>query len=382
MSQTLPKKSSPDPLQENLWWRKIKKRKSRQIKVGNIMIGGNSPIAVQTMTNTLTTDIDSTLKQINSAVLQGADLVRVSCPDEASTKALKKIIRQVNVPIIADIHFHYKRALEAAEVGAACLRINPGNVGSKDKLLEIINSATANDCAIRIGVNSGSLEKEILNKYRSPCPEALVESAVYHSRLLLDANFDRFKVSLKSSEPLLAIHAYRLMAQQTNHPLHLGITEAGSLIPGTVKSAFGIGCLLQEGIGDTIRVSLTENPVEEVKVGFEILKAIGLRQFGVTVISCPSCARQQFDVIKTTQQVEERLKHIRIPITLSIIGCVVNGPGEARVSDIGFTGGGNNTHQVYVKGIIYQRLKDENIVDYLVNLVEKRVAEISKTKNI
>src|SRR6188508_635836 len=357
-------------------WRDIERRQSRQIMVGSVAVGGGAPVTVQTMTNTPTSDAKATIDQIRRCEEAGADIIRVSCPDEASTAALRQIVRAARVPIVADIHFHYKRALEAADAGAACLRINPGNIGSDERVGEVVRAAKANGCAIRIGVNAGSLERDLLEKYGEPCPEALVESALNHAKILEDNDFFEFKISCKASDVFLAVAAYQGLAEACDYPLHLGITEAGALRMGTVKSSIGLGMLLWAGIGDTIRVSLSADPVEEVKAGFDMLKTLGLRRRGVTVISCPSCARQQFQVIKTVEVLEERLAHIATPLTLSVIGCVVNGPGEARETDIGFTGGGNNTHQVYVSGIADHRLKDADIVDHLVALVEKKAAAI------
>lgn len=357
-------------------YRDIHRRKSRLIHVGSVPVGGDSPITVQTMTNTLTPDVAATVAQVRAAAEAGADIVRVSCPDEDSTKALKEIVRQSPVPIVADIHFHYKRAIEAAEAGAACLRINPGNIGSAARVREVVQAAKDHGCSMRIGVNAGSLEKHLLEKYGEPCPEAMVESALDHARILEDNDFFEFKISVKASDVFLAVAAYQGLADACDYPLHLGVTEAGGLRAGTIKSSIGLGSLLWAGIGDTIRVSLSADPVEEVKVGYDILKSLGLRRRGVTVISCPSCARQQFQVIKTVEVLEERLAHITTPMTVSVIGCVVNGPGEARETDIGFTGGGNGTHQVYVNGLPDHRLKDSNIVDHLVALIEKKAAEI------
>jgi (E)-4-hydroxy-3-methylbut-2-enyl-diphosphate synthase len=361
-------------------YRDISRRKSRQIRVGSVPIGGDAPIAVQTMTNTPTHDVAATVAQILAAERAGADIVRVSCPDQASALALKEIVPRVHVPIVADIHFHYKRAIEAAESGAACLRINPGNIGSAERVREVVKAAKDHDCSMRIGVNAGSLERDLLERYGEPCPEAMVESALTHAKILEDNDFFEFKISCKASDVFLAVAAYQQLAEACDYPLHLGITEAGGMISGTTKSAIGMGSLLWAGIGDTIRVSLSADPVEEVKVGFEILKALGLRRRGVTVVSCPSCARQQFEVIKTVAMLEDRLAHITTPMTLSVIGCVVNGPGEARETDIGFTGGGNGTHQVYVAGVPHHRLKDESIVDHLVAMVEKKAAEIEAAK--
>lgn len=361
-------------------WRQIQRRKCRQIMVGGVPVGGDAPITVQTMTNTLTADAAATIDQIRRCEEAGADIVRVSCPDEASTAALKQIVRAAKVPIVADIHFHYRRAIEAAEAGAACLRINPGNIGSADRVREVVKAAKDHGCAIRIGVNAGSLEQDLLEKYGEPCPEALVESALDHARILEDHDFFEFKISVKASDVFLAVAAYQGLAEACDYPLHIGITEAGGLRAGTVKSSIGLGMLLWGGIGDTIRVSLSADPVEEVKVGYEMLKSLGLRRRGVTVISCPSCARQQFDVIKTVEVLEERLAHITTPMTVSVIGCVVNGPGEATMTDIGFTGGGKGTHQIYLAGQPAHRLKDEGIVDHLVGLIEAKAAEIEKAK--
>ena len=357
-------------------YRQIHRRKSRQIFVGKVPVGGDAPISVQTMTNTPTTDVAATVAQIRRAEEAGADIVRVSCPDRESALALKDIVRQVSVPIVADIHFHYRRAIEAAESGAACLRINPGNIGSPDRVREVVKAARDHGCSIRIGVNAGSLEQDLLEKYGEPCPEALVESALTHARILEDHDFHAFKISVKASDVFLAVAAYQQLAECTDYPLHIGITEAGGLRAGTIKSSIGLGMLLWSGIGDTVRVSLSADPVEEVHVGFDILKSLGLRRRGVTVISCPSCARQQFDVIKTVEVLEQRLAHIATPMTVSVIGCVVNGPGEATMTDIGFTGGGKGTHQVYLRGQPAHRLKDEAIVDHLVSLVEARAKEI------
>jgi (E)-4-hydroxy-3-methylbut-2-enyl-diphosphate synthase len=362
-------------------YRRIDRRRSRQIMVGAVPVGGGAPITVQTMTNTPTTDVAATVAQIKRAEAAGVDIVRVSAPDKESALALKEIIAQVNVPIVADIHFHYKRAIEAAESGAACLRINPGNIGSPERVREVIKAAKDHNCAIRIGVNAGSLERHLLEKYGEPCPEAMVESALDHAKILEDNDFHNFKVSVKASDVFMAVAAYQQLAEQTDYPLHIGITEAGPLRTGTVKSAIGLGSLLWAGIGDTVRVSLSAEPEEEVKVGFEILKALGLRHRGVNVISCPSCARQQFEVIKTVEELERRLAHITTPISLSVIGCVVNGPGEALLTDIGLTGGGNNVHQIYHAGVPAHRLKNESIVDALVREVEAKAAEIEAKKN-
>jgi len=357
-------------------FREIKRRKTRKIKVGKIEVGGDAPISVQSMTNTLTTDIDKTIKQINQLEEAGADIVRVSCPDQESSLSLKKIINQVNVPIVADIHFHYKRAIEAAQSGAHCLRINPGNIGSKEKIREVLKAAKDNNCSIRVGVNSGSLEKKLLEKYKEPCPEALVESAENNIKILEDENFFNFKISVKSSDVFLATKAYKALSLICNYPLHLGITEAGGLTSGSVKSALGIGMLLSEGIGDTIRVSLSADPVEEVKIGYEILKSLNLRHRGVNIISCPSCARQAFPVIDTVKILEQKLSHIKEPITLSIIGCVVNGPGEASQTEIGLTGGGQGNHMMYLSGLPHHKVVSEKIIDEVVTLVEKKSKEL------
>ncbi len=344
--------------------------------VGNVPVGGDAPVTVQTMTNTPTSDPVATINQIRRCEEAGADIIRVSCPDTDSTAALAKITKAARVPIVADIHFHYKRALEAADAGAACLRINPGNIGSSERVAEVVRAAKANGCAIRIGVNAGSLEKDLLEKYGEPCPEALVESALDHIKLLQDHDFHEYKVAVKASDVFLAVAAYQGLAEATDCPLHLGITEAGGLIGGTVKSSIGIGSLLWFGIGDTIRVSLSAEPEEEVRVGFEILKALGIRNRGVRVVSCPSCARQGFDVIRTVQVLEERLQHIRTPMSLSVLGCVVNGPGEARETDIGVTGGGNGKHMVYLSGLTDHTVEDADMVDHIVKLVEAKAAEL------
>ena len=357
-------------------FRDIKRKKTKKIKVGKIEVGGDAPISVQSMTNTLTSDIKATVNQINILAEAGADIVRVSCPDQDSSLALKKIIEQVNVPIVADIHFHYKRAIEAAVSGAHCLRINPGNIGSKEKIREILKAAKDYDCSIRVGVNAGSLEKNLLEKYREPCPEALVESALNNIKLLEDENFFNLKVSVKSSDVFLAIKAYRSLSSICDYPLHLGITEAGSLTTGSIKSSLGIGTLLMEGIGDTIRVSLSADPVEEVKAGYEILKSLNLRHRGVNIISCPSCARQAFPVIDTVNILEEKLSHIKEPITLSIIGCVVNGPGEASQTQIGLTGGGQGNHMLYLSGLPHHKVASEKMIDEVVSLVEKKSKEL------
>jgi (E)-4-hydroxy-3-methylbut-2-enyl-diphosphate synthase len=359
-------------------YRQIHRRKTRRIFVGNVPVGGDSPITVQSMTNTLTSDVKATIAQIRALEVAGADIVRVSCPDEASTRALKEIVPEVTVPIVADIHFHYKRGIESALAGAACLRINPGNIGSDERVREVVKAAKDNNCSIRIGVNAGSLEKDLLEQFGEPCPEAMVQSALRHIKILEDHDFFNFKISCKASDVFLAVAAYQQLSEVCDYPLHVGVTEAGGLRSGTIKSSIGIGSLLWAGIGDTIRVSLSADPVEEIKVGFDILKSMGLRHRGVNVISCPSCARQQFDVIETVRVLEERLAHITTPMTVSVIGCVVNGPGEALMTDIGFTGGGRGTHQVYLKGQPAHRLQNKDIVDHLVHLVEEKAAEIEK----
>ena len=361
-------------------FRDIKRRVTKVINVGKVKIGGDNPISVQSMTNTLTRDVKNTLKQINNISEVGGDIVRVSCPDEESTSALKEITKHSTIPIVADIHFHYKRAVEAAENGADCLRINPGNIGEKDKIAQVISAAKNNNCSIRIGVNSGSLEKDILEKYKEPCPEALVESAIRNIKILEDLNFFNFKISVKSSDVFLSVKAYRELSKVTDYPLHLGITEAGSFVPGSIKSSIGLGNLLMDGIGDTIRISLSDDPVEEIKVGNEILKSLNLRNRGVKIISCPSCAKQGFQVIDTVKILEEKLSHIKTPITLSIIGCVVNGPGEAAQTDIGITGGGKNSSMLYLKGLQTEKINNQEIVSKIVNLVEKKAIEIENNK--
>ncbi len=355
--------------------RTIKRRKTRKIKIGKVFVGGDSPITVQSMTNTLTSNPKETIKQINSLEEKGADIVRVSCPDEASTKSLKEIVKEVNVPIVADIHFHFKRAIEAAKNGAACLRINPGNIGSKDRILEVLKAAKDYNCSIRVGVNAGSLDKILLEKYKEPCPEALVESAMYNVKLFEDNNFHNFKLSVKSSDVFLAIKSYEMLSQQCDYPLHLGITEAGGLLTGSIKSSIGIGHLLMKGIGDTIRVSLSANPEEEIKAGYDILKSLNIRSRGVKIISCPSCARQAFPVIETVKVLEEKLSHIKKPITLSIIGCVVNGPGEASQTEIGITGGGNDNNLLYISGLPHKKVVNKEIIGQVVKLVEEKVKE-------
>lgn len=357
-------------------WRNIHRRKSRRIMVGTVPVGGDAPISVQTMTNTLTTDVAATVAQVQAAADAGADIVRVSVPDEASSRALRDIVRESPVPIVADIHFHYRRAIEAAEAGAACLRINPGNIGSPDRVREVIAAARDHGLSMRIGVNAGSLEKHLLEQYGEPCPDAMVASGMEHMRILQDNDFHDFKISVKASDVFMAAAAYTELAERCDAPIHLGITEAGGLMSGTIKSAIGLGNLLWMGIGDTIRVSLSADPVEEVRVGFEILKSLGLRHRGVNIISCPSCARQGFDVIRTVEVLEKRLEHIRTPMSLSIIGCVVNGPGEALMTDVGFTGGGAGSGMVYLAGKTSHKMSNERMIDHIVEAVEKRAAEI------
>ena len=357
-------------------FRDIKRRKTKVINVGNVKIGGGNPISVQSMTNTLTTNVKATINQINEIAEEGADIVRVSCPDEDSTEALKEIVKHVSIPVVADIHFHFKRAVEAAENGAKCLRINPGNIGNESKILEVVSAAKNNGCSIRIGVNAGSLEKDILEKFKEPCPEALVESALRNIKILEDKDFFNFKVSVKSSDVFLSIAAYRQLSKVCDYPLHLGITEAGSFVSGSIKSSIGLGSLLMEGIGDTIRISLSDNPTKEVKIGNEILKSLNLRNRGVKIISCPSCARQAFQVIDIVKILEEKLSHIKTPITLSIIGCVVNGPGEAAMTDIGITGGGKGNNMLYLSGIQSEKVLTDDIINRVVSEVEKKVSEI------
>ena len=365
-------------------YRDIARRRSRKIRVGTVEIGGDAPISVQTMTNTLTSDAKSTIDQIRRIEEAGADIVRVSCPDEESTQALSAITKAATIPVVADIHFHYKRAIEAANAGAACLRINPGNIGSSARVKEVVQAAKDHGCSMRIGVNAGSLEKELLERYGEPCPEAMVESALNHAKILEDNDFFEFKISVKASDAFLAVAAYQALSEACDYPLHLGITEAGGMIPGTVKSSIGIGMLLWSGIGDTIRVSLSADPVEEVRVGFDILKSLNLRHRGVNIVSCPSCARQGFNVIETVRILEDRLKHISTPMTLSIIGCVVNGPGEARETNLGFTGGGAGGHagMIYIDGKPAYRLENAKLVDHVVELCEKRAAEIETRKPV
>ena len=357
-------------------WRNIERRQSRQIMVGDVPVGGDAPITVQTMTNTVTTDIPGTIAQVQAAAEAGAEIVRVSVPDEESARALKEIVRESPVPIVADIHFHYRRGIEAAEAGAACLRINPGNIGSQERVREVISAARDHGCSMRIGVNAGSLEKHLLDKYGEPTPDAMVESGLDHIKVLQDNDFHEFKISCKASDVFMATAAYQMLAEQTDAPIHLGITEAGGLTSGTIKSAIGLGNLLWMGIGDTIRVSLSADPVEEVKVGYEILKSLGLRHRGVNIISCPSCARQGFDVIRTVETLEQRLEHIKTPMSLSIIGCVVNGPGEALMTDVGFTGGGAGSGMVYLAGKASHKMTNEQMIDHIVEQVERRAAEI------
>ena len=359
-------------------FRDIKRKKTKVIKVGDVKIGGDNPISVQSMTNTLTTNVKATINQINEIAEEGADIARVSCPDKESTLALKEIAKHVSIPLVADIHFHYKRAIEAAENGAKCLRINPGNIGDESKILEVIKAAKDNDCSIRIGVNAGSLEKDILEKFKEPCPEALVESALRNIKILEDKDFFNFKISVKSSDVFLSIAAYRELSKVCDYPLHLGITEAGSFVSGSIKSSIGLGSLLMDGIGDTIRISLSDDPKQEIKIGNEILKSLNLRNRGVKIISCPSCARQAFQVIDTVKILEEKLSHIKTPITLSIIGCVVNGPGEAAMTDIGITGGGKGNNMLYLSGIQNEKVLTGDIIERVVAEVEKKVSELEK----
>ena len=357
-------------------FRNIKRKITKEINVGSIKVGGKNPISVQSMTNTLTNDVKATIKQINQIQMEGADIVRVSCPDELSAKALKEIVSHVDIPIVADIHFHYKRAIEAAENGASCLRINPGNIGSINKIKEVVKAASDNNCSIRVGVNAGSLEKDILEKFKEPCPEALVESALRNIRILENENFDNLKVSVKSSDVFLSIEAYRQLSKVSDYPLHVGITEAGGFVPGSVKSSIGLGTLLLDGIGDTIRVSLSDDPVKEVQIGNEILKSLNLRERGVKIISCPSCARQGFEVIETVKILEKRLSHIKTPITLSVIGCVVNGPGEAAMTDVGITGGKKGNNMLYLSGVQSEKVLTKNMIEKVVSEVEKKASEL------
>ena len=361
-------------------FRNINRKKTKVINVGNVKIGGDNPISVQSMTNTLTTDVKATIKQIHEIQTEGADLVRVSCPDEASSKAIKEIKKHVDIPIIADIHFHYKRAIEAAESGASCLRINPGNIGDRNKINDILQAAKNNNCSVRIGVNAGSLEKDILEKFKEPCPEALVESAIRNIKILEDQDFFNFKISVKSSDVFLSIKAYKLLSEVTSYPLHLGITEAGSFISGSIKSSIGIGSLLLEGIGDTIRISLSDDPVQEIKIGNEILKSLHLRDRGVKIISCPSCARQGFQVIDTVKILEEKLSHIKTPITLSIIGCVVNGPGEAAMTDVGITGGRKGNNMLYLSGLQKEKVLTKDMISKVIDEVEKKAFELENNQ--
>ena len=357
-------------------FRDISRRKTKVINVGDVKIGGDNPISVQSMTNTLTTDVKATINQINDIAEEGADIVRVSCPDTESTKALKEIVKHVSIPVVADIHFHYKRAIEAAENGAKCLRINPGNIGEESKIHDVLSAAKNNGCSVRIGVNAGSLEKDILDKFKEPCPEALVESALRNIKILEDKDFFNFKISVKSSDVFLSIGAYRQLSKVCDYPLHLGITEAGSFVSGSIKSSIGLGSLLMDGIGDTIRISLSDNPTKEVTIGNEILKSLNLRNRGVKIISCPSCARQAFQVIDTVKILEEKLSHIKTPITLSIIGCVVNGPGEAAMTDIGITGGGKGNNMLYLSGVQSEKVLTKDIIEKVVTEVEKKASEL------
>ncbi len=353
----------------------IERKKTKKIMVGKVPVGGDSVISVQSMTNTITSDIPATIKQILDLENAGADIVRVSCPDEASTSALKEIVKEVNVPIVADIHFHHKRAIEAAKMGASCLRINPGNIGTNNRVVEIVKAAKDYNCSIRIGVNAGSLDKNLLEKYKEPCPEALVESAMYNIKLMEDNDFFNFKISVKSSDVFLAVKSYEQLSKACSYPLHVGITEAGGLLTGSIKSSIGIGQLLMQGIGDTIRVSLSADPIEEIKAGYEILKSLSIRARGVQIISCPSCARQAFPVIDTVKILEKELAHIKKPITLSIIGCVVNGPGEAAQTEIGLTGGGQDNNLLYLSGVPHEKIPSGDIIKKIVKLVEEKTAE-------
>ena len=362
-------------------WRTIERRVSRKIRVGAVEVGGDAPITVQSMTNPLTSDAGATIDQIRQLEEAGADIVRVSCPDEDSPAAFATIAKAAKVPLVADIHFHYRRGIEAAKAGAACLRINPGNIGSPDRVREVIQAAKDHGCSIRIGVNAGSLERELLERYGEPCPQAMVESALSHARILQDHDFHEFKISVKASDVFMTVAAYQMLAEAIDCPLHLGVTEAGALRTGTVKSSIGLGSLLWAGIGDTIRVSLAADPVEEVKVGFDILKSLGLRHRGVNIIACPSCARQGFNVIKTVEALEERLAHISTPMSLSIIGCVVNGPGEALMTDLGFTGGGKGSGMIYMAGKPDHKMDNEHMVDHIVELVEARAAELAAAES-
>ena len=361
-------------------FRDIKRRKTKEISVGKVKVGGDNPISVQSMTNTLTTDVKATINQINEIHREGADIVRVSCPDEESSKSLKEIVKHVDIPIVADIHFHFKRAIEAAQNGANCLRINPGNIGDKKKILEVVKSAKDNNCSIRVGVNAGSLEKDILEKFKEPCPEALVESALRNVNILEDADFSNLKISVKSSDVFLSVEAYRQLSRKTDYPLHLGITEAGSFISGSIKSSIGLGILLKEGIGDTIRISLSDDPVQEVKIGNEILKSLNLRSRGVKIISCPSCARQGFQVINTVKILEEKLSHIKAPITLSIIGCVVNGPGEAAMTDVGITGGKKGSNMLYLSGVQSEKVMSDDMISKVIEEIEKKASEFENNQ--
>jgi (E)-4-hydroxy-3-methylbut-2-enyl-diphosphate synthase len=363
-------------------WRMIQRRRSRQIHVGNVPVGGDAPITVQSMTNTLTADAAATIAQVRELEEAGADIVRVSCPDEASTAALPAIVKAAKVPIVADIHFHYKRGIESAKAGAACLRINPGNIGSPERVREVIQAARDHGCSMRIGVNAGSLEPYLLEKYGEPCPDAMVESALGHARILQDHDFHEFKISVKASDLFMTVAAYQQLSEQTDAPLHVGITEAGGLRSGTIKSSIGMGSLLWAGIGDTIRVSLAADPVEEIKAGFDILKSLGLRHRGVNIIACPSCARQGFNVIETVQALEQRLAHISTPMSLSIIGCVVNGPGEALMTDVGFTGGGKGAGMVYLAGKADHKMDNAHMVDHIVELVEAKARELEAAKTL
>ena len=354
-------------------FRDIKRKKTKVIKVGDVKIGGDNPITVQSMTNTLTTDIKATINQINNITQEGADIVRVSCPDIDSTKALKEITKHVSVPLVADIHFHYKRAIEAAENGAKCLRINPGNIGDESKISDVIKAAKDNGCSIRVGVNAGSLEKDILEKFKEPCPEALVESALRNIKILEDKDFFNFKISVKSSDVFLSIASYRQLSKECEYPLHLGITEAGSFVSGSIKSSIGLGALLMEGIGDTIRISLASDPVDEIKIGWDILRSLNIRSRGVKIIACPSCSRQNFNVIEVVNELEERLEDITEDIEVAVIGCYVNGPGESKAAEIGLTGA-SPQNLLYVDGAPDKKINSADIVKEIEDKVRTKIS--------
>jgi (E)-4-hydroxy-3-methylbut-2-enyl-diphosphate synthase len=356
-------------------YKKIERRKTRTVTVGNVLIGSSHPIAVQSMTNTLTTDVQATLSQINKCYEAGADIMRVSIPDKESSEALKTIVKNSPVPIIADIHFHYKRGIEAVKAGAACTRINPGNIGTKERAMEVVKVAKDYGSSIRIGVNVGSLEEEILKKYHSPCPEALVESALNTAKILEDLDFFNFKISVKASDVILMVKAYQMLANKCDYPLHLGVTEAGPFNSGVVKSSIGLGSLLMNGIGDTVRISLSAPPEEEIPVCWNVLKSLELRTRGVNIVSCPSCARQQFDVIKVVSEVENATSHISKPLRISMLGCVVNGLGEALESDIGVTGAGSGNHLIYIKGKQELKVNSSDLSKTIINLANKLALE-------